>query len=393
MERRQVADSAAARGPWGVPQAVPGRCVAARHQASTCTACLDACPRAALGAARPPQVDVDACDGCGACVAACPAEALLAPDLADAIEAWLAGIASGAGWPASVRCERGTPSASPSVAALDVPCLGALRATDLVAARAAGAEWIRLRAPDCAGCDRAQAGALGMAAVAVARAALDALGAPVVVERTDVSMRPDIFEPSRPAPADRPLLSRRELFGLVRTGATRAIGQLTPGTACGSGAGPDTPEIPAWRTRLEADLARLRCPTTDDGLELPVALGLALPAAGTACDGCGLCAAACPFGAIAVHGTTLTAAPSRCIACGLCVDVCPVGALALRPVSPIGSGVTATGDPSVPVSVAALGTRARDSDDRMRRNAAARVLRPSRPRDPRERIEVERWQP
>ena len=47
------------------------------------------------------------------------------------------------------------------------------------------------------------------------------------------------------------------------------------------------------------------------------------------CEGCGVCAKACPFDALKVENDLLRVDIDRCMGCGVCVANCPQGALAL----------------------------------------------------------------
>ena len=48
------------------------------------------------------------------------------------------------------------------------------------------------------------------------------------------------------------------------------------------------------------------------------------------CQGCGACAAICPFAAIALDGGRAVVDSAQCMGCGVCVSRCPHDALALE---------------------------------------------------------------
>lgn len=363
----------------GLPEWDPARCLPARHAGSGCVACRAACPRTALGDGPVPRPDAYACDGCGACVAVCPTGALRSASLTAALNRWLSSIGSPRAVVATVACERSRAAAPPSearpvAARLTVPCLGALRPADIVAARARGATELTLLSVDCASCDRASAGAACARSIAVAGTALSALGAPMVIRHV---VGPDGQTGGGEVDAsllEGEALSRRDLFGLWRETARRAAAEVIHETEPAASYVGRGRSVPGWRGRLERDVSALAGGEGGDAA-LPVELGMGIPTVRGECDGCGLCALVCPLGALSVAGARVSCLPAACTACGLCAAVCPTGALVIGSARPRrgpadGLPSSASGTHATLTSEAGLMARAASVDTRIR--AAAR---------------------
>jgi ferredoxin len=368
----------------GLPEFDAARCLRARHRQGNCTACGDTCPRKALGDGPVPRPDTYACDGCAACVAVCPTGGLRSAPLSTAIGAWLETVAGGSESVVAVCCERAggferARDAGPA-ARLVLPCLGALRAADIVAAGARGAGEIQLLAPDCATCDRAPAGLAGASAAAVAVAAFAALGVAASVRRVTVPGGPGCSVPLATSLDREDSLSRRGLFELWRGRARRTVVEIMRETGSPARHVASQRSVPAWRERLEGDIATLLDRGNGGAEALPVELGVGLPTVEGTCDGCGLCALVCPFGALAVADTSVSCAPASCTACGLCAGVCPTGGLVLRPALPqaaAASNLPRTDRPApvMPTSESGLTARAAAADRRMREAARSAAVR------------------
>jgi ferredoxin len=221
--------------------------------------------------------------------------------------------------------------ASRATEAIVLPCVGALAAGDIIAARAAGLSEITVATGDCALCVN---GTAGRAVEGAVDAALDVLG--LVDSGLEVSFArgdPAGGETRAPQkPVTETTLSRRELFGFFGLRAHRAATVVTA---------PPKPKVedlhrqsapPAGHAELLDDIGDLVAASGRRQVRLSAALSLATIAVGSDCDGCGLCAKYCPHGALLCEGGAARVEVRQCSACGLCVEVCPRSALELQPV-------------------------------------------------------------
>jgi ferredoxin len=372
------------------------RCLHTTDRFSTCQACLGACPLGAIAfeeappaphplrlhaapttagvrfvqpgqtsAADPPSVQyipksvaAAACQSCLACLPACPTGAYTGPDAVPDVLNCAARLEAET---LEVLCQRHPrpQTGLASAAAIRMRgCLAGLGAGGLAALAALGVGRIVLRADACAGCDwgglrpriqdsAAQARMLLGAWVAAATGAAGQrlangngaaaqAGPPAVIEIWPAL--PEAAE--RPwHEADNPPLSRRDLFRLAsRRGAVlaaRAINDDAPAARAPS------------RDRLRAVKAMA---VLGGGAQAPAAPAQGAPApayphtalitVSDACTACGVCARACPTGALRFERTgapayRLSFQAWACIGCGACQRVCAPAAIGIDHAPPL----------------------------------------------------------
>ncbi|MCB6179101.1 4Fe-4S binding protein [Rhodobacter sp. Har01] len=275
------------------------RCSLGRLARATCSACAQACPRAALTASDDGlELDPSACSSCGACAAACPAEAISlggidrpVPDRRTAVEAWLA-------------CPR-HPLGHRGGAPL---CLQAIGMETLARFWLSGLRRVACLTADCATCPDG-AGLPLDARVAAFNALLASRGLPALGFRSALAP-PRGAARLRPGDAAEPDAARRRMFGLTTASPPRRTA-LPPALARVQGLGEGT-------GRLFADVPRI------------------LP---SACTGCNACTMVCPTGAISLMrdqtgGLAYATDPALCTGCRLCLDVCSDTAIVLDRLAP-----------------------------------------------------------
>jgi ferredoxin len=324
MDGLRVLDALTRTLDEGAPLVTPPLCVATRYRSSSCRRCLEVCPAAAITTSPWLRVDGDRCLKCGACAAVCRTGALDLTPLRASLRRSFSEMGQ-AGGAVAIACRRAALSGEERMPRAVIPCLAALAAGDLVAARRLGIASVSLIHGDCAACELGHAVSRGLADLRATAAALTRAGVVLVMSEDGVPSRADDCEPQPVS------LSRRGLFAALTGGVGAALGE--PGT--------DVPlhieelharyDPPRAFSALLADLADLGAP--DAGPLTPPAQGLPLASVrvGALCDGCGLCARYCPHAAIAMQERRVVVDARRCTACALCAEVCPTEAVTLEP--------------------------------------------------------------
>jgi ferredoxin len=324
MDGLRVLDALTRTLDEGAPLVTAPLCVATRYRSSSCRRCLDICPAASITTAPWLCVDGDRCLKCGACAAVCRTGALDLTPLRASLRRSL-GEAAAAGGAVAIACRRAALPDAEGAPRVVVPCLAALAAGDLVAAKRLGIDFISLVHGDCAACELERAVICGLADLRATAAALTHAGAVLVMSEDGVPSCADDCEP-RPVS-----LSRRGLFAALAGGVGSALGE--PGTDA-----PLTIEElhaqyapPRAFSTLLADLDDLGAPGAGPLMPTVPGLPLASVRVGARCDGCGLCVRYCPHAAIAIQEGRAVVDVRHCTACALCAEVCPSEVVTLDP--------------------------------------------------------------
>jgi len=310
---------------------LPQACLSLRLWQHACERCVAVCPVAALKLDDSGMALGEGCMGCGRCASVCPSTALrvkgfeVPPPVLEGevvVECWKV-VSPKNGKQPSVR----------------VPCLGGLSGFALLELVAAAQGWpVQLMDRGwCAGC-AAGGGEVHPAAAAVKEVEkiLTKLGAPaawfpqiVLAPLPSALMPVDIPDPLSQQP-----LSRRGFFSALLSETTATLAGVASG-AGKVGAAPRTLSLAVVAGREMKQIAALIMALAKRAGTEPSAALFPSVEISTACCNHGICAAACPSGALLRHegdaASGILFDPTACFACGVCVGVCPEHAVRLLP--------------------------------------------------------------
>ncbi|MFQ3568141.1 MAG: 4Fe-4S dicluster domain-containing protein [Aggregatilineales bacterium] len=305
----------------GVPlQVYPDQCVRARNKHLACNRCAVVCPvNAIVVQENRVTVDSDACVKCGACLHVCPAAAFSGYDGVDKLLGYVKSL------PNAARLELACPhrldlsSATDPASALLVitRCLVSLSPSTYVELFNRGAQIVLLRLDACAGCPLQRAcSTIEQTAERINQLYNDQPDRAVVIVKT----RPAASEsPAVPLHVNRPAISRRGLFSLLRPHLDDQDAAAPASDAC----------APFMHER--ARLLRAIAASPDREAMHTESLFSSLKMTGV-CSACEVCAVVCPTQALRIEKSTadfsLTFDTGACTRCDLCVELCPERALA-----------------------------------------------------------------
>jgi ferredoxin len=306
-------------------------CLHSRDRFSTCDACISVCPVKALRLVPPITLDEKTCVACGACLPVCPVGALTGKDGADDLVRCISQIPDGR--VVELACARHTtletgPAESTAVVRTE-GCLAALGPSTFEWLLANETQQVIVRLDACSGCSigNLQPRISRMVAAADRLAPHPEDAARIVAVRE----REANWKTERTViPVKNPPVSRRDLFRTFVSDAPKLAAQVLPFQESKVS---EAKAAPLERRRL---LNAIRRQGDSENAARIVALdndlGLVRLAVSAICTACGVCARACPTGALRFEDREssfrLTFSARACTDCGACLDLCEPNALA-----------------------------------------------------------------
>lgn len=310
---------------------LPQACLSLRLWQHACERCVAVCPVAALKLDDSGMALGEGCMGCGRCASVCPSTALRVKGF----EAPLPVLAG----EVVVECWKAASPKNGEQPVVRVPCLGGLSGFALLELVAA-AQGHSVRLMDRGWCASCVAGGNETHPVAAAveevEKILTKLGAPAAwFPQIIFAPLPSVLMPVEiPDPLSQQPLSRRGFFSALLTETTATLVSAASG-AGKVGAAPRTLSLAAVAGRGIKKTAVLIMALAQRAGTKPSAALFPSVEISTACCNHGICAAACPSGALLRHEGDVASGilfdPGACFACGICVEVCPENAVRLLP--------------------------------------------------------------
>jgi len=305
------------------------RCLYNLDRFATCEACMNLCPTQAIEAGKPPVLRKDDCQSCYACLPACPTSAYAADD---AVAALINCALRTEKESLEIVCRANT-RANLGVSLTDVAiqvkgCLAGLGAGAYLTLTSLGLKKIVARIDACPGCPWGSLQPRIQQQIEEAKQLLEPYGwsdrlSWASYESLDGLVERLVWN------ADNPPLSRRDLLRF----ATRQ-GQFAVGRAFNLNEPASHKNLPGRdRRRIVAALNHIDSQGTVREASSLEGLGYAILAVSEECTACGVCARACPTGAIIFSQNheqstfTMSFEPKACIACHVCQQICAPGAI------------------------------------------------------------------